>query len=63
MGLFKKKNKVVDLTENIPVPLAGTSSNQIVRFQPKTAVDMVLEVNAGWIEEKKIKIGDDFDIQ
>ena len=53
-------NKVVDLTENIPTSLAGIPDSKIVRFQPKTAVDIVLELNAGWIEEKNVKIGDEF---
>ena len=52
--------KVVDLIENIPAPLAETADSQIVRFQPKMAADMVLEISAGWIKEKKIKIGDEF---
>jgi len=52
--------KVVDLTENVPAPLAETTDSQIVRFQPKTTVDMVLEVNAGWIKENNIEIGDSF---
>ena len=62
-AIWISNNKVVDLTENIAAPLADTSDKQIVRFAPEAEVDMVLELNAGWIKEKNVKIGDEFSIE
>jgi len=50
--------KIVDLTENVLNPSPDTPEPEISRCQPKQPVDMVLEVNAGWIAKNKIKIGD-----
>jgi len=49
-------NTVVDLSPNIPAP--ATPDQQPVSLAPKTAVNKVLEVNAGLIAKDGIKIGD-----
>ena len=46
---------VVGLQENIPYQ---ADNGSIPRFQSNASVDMVLEVNAGWIAQNKAKIGD-----
>jgi uncharacterized membrane protein (UPF0127 family) len=38
---------VVDVTENVPPPEDGN----LPTYRPNQPVDMVLEVNAGWVEE------------
>jgi len=49
-------NTVVDLSPNIPAP--ATPNEKPVSLAPKTAVNKVLEVNAGTIARDGIKIGD-----
>lgn len=49
------KDKVVDLTPNVPYPKNGESPVSII---PKVPVDKVLEVNAGVIDSSQVKIGD-----
>lgn len=46
---------VVDITENVPVPLTATYAPA---FRPKQAVNQVLEINAGEIKRVGIKVGD-----
>ena len=46
---------VIGLQENIPYQ---STNGSISRFQSNAPVDMVLEVNAGWIARQGIKIGD-----
>ncbi len=47
--------KVVDLTENVSAPSAS-NHYQVARIQPKVPVDMVLEVNQGFIKDNKISV-------
>lgn len=58
--LWIADGKIVDITENIPAPPANSPNNKIATCQPNKPVDMVLEVNAGWVKKNKIKIGDGF---
>jgi uncharacterized membrane protein (UPF0127 family) len=53
------EGKVVDLTENVLAP-STNNKNQIARVQPKVPVDMVLEVNKGFVKNNQVKIGDSF---
>jgi len=55
--IWIKDNIVVDISKNLPSP--KNKSDTLPTYQPKTNVDTVLEVNAGWAEEYKIKIGDE----
>ena len=45
---------VVDITANVPAPTSPT----LPTYSPKQEVDTVLEVNAGYAENHKIKLGD-----
>lgn len=49
-------NKVVDVTKNAPIP---TDPQNVPVFTPSTEVDKVLEVNAGYIDNNNIQIGDE----
>jgi len=49
-------NEVVDLTRNAKVPLEGET---IPVFRPETEVNRVLEVNAGYVDENNIQVGDE----
>lgn len=61
--IWIKKGKIIQIDKNVQPPAADTADNQLIRYSPKTAVDYVLEVNAGFSETNKIKIGDSFQIQ
>lgn len=50
---------VVGLQENIPF---ASTDGSIPRFQSLEPVDMVLELNSGWIAQNKAKIGGKIDI-
>ncbi|MEK7125683.1 MAG: DUF192 domain-containing protein [Patescibacteria group bacterium] len=54
-ALWIANGTVVGWQENIPFKAADGS---IPRFQSNVPVDMVLEVNAGWIGKHGIKVGD-----
>lgn len=54
-------NKVVDISSNLPTPSAGIADEQLQLYQPKTAANYVLEINA--FEAKDVKIGDEVVIQ
>lgn len=50
--LWIDQNVIVDLTQNI------SEIDQKKNYQPKFPVDKVLELNAGFIKENQVKIGD-----
>lgn len=56
--IWINRNMVVDISEDLPFPKASTSLNELPTYEPKSAVNYVLEVNAGYVKENAIKIGD-----
>ncbi len=50
-------NRVVDITEKIPVEPNPASPKNF--YRPQQPVDNVLEVNAGWVEDNGVKVGDE----
>lgn len=48
-------NKIVDITENVPNPKPGESP---VVVKPDVAVNRIVEINAGMVEQFGIKVGD-----
>jgi uncharacterized membrane protein (UPF0127 family) len=51
-------NRVVEITERVPKPDRQTPDDKLIRYSPATAVDSVLEVNSGFIQQHRITIGD-----
>ena len=49
--------KVVDLSEHIPAPDKLTNEPPMT-VRPDSSVTQVLEVNSGWVEKNRIKVGD-----
>jgi uncharacterized membrane protein (UPF0127 family) len=49
--------KVIEITPNVQ-PQLGVPDQQLITYLPDQPVDMVLEVNAGWVAKNGIKIGD-----
>jgi len=54
-------NKIVQIDENIPNPETDTPDSKLKIYVPKVPIDLVLEVNAGFIRKNNIKIGDEVD--
>lgn len=57
--IWIKDNKVADLIEHVAAPLPVMIDGELPTYHPRMAVDAVIEVNAGFIEYNKIKIGDE----
>ncbi len=57
--IWIKDQKVVDLIKNIPPPAEGQSDNQLPIYQSTVPVDSIIEVNAGFVDQNGIKVGDD----
>ncbi len=51
-------DKVVDLTLNASPPVLGEVDSALTIYSPKTEIDKILEVNAGFISANNIKVGD-----
>ena len=51
-------NKVIDIDKNVPIPKKGTPLNQLPTYSPSDKINYALEVNAGFADKNKIKIGD-----
>lgn len=54
--------KIVKIDANVPVPAEGTSENDLQRYSPGSAIDQVLEVNAGYAANHGISVGHEVDL-
>ncbi len=57
--IWIRDDKVVDITEHVAAPLSSMTNTQLPHYFPNDDIDTVLEVNAGFVEYYKIKIGDE----
>ena len=55
--IWLNEKKVIDLTENAPVPIDKDLSN-LTLYQPREKANEVIELNAGLVKELGIKNGD-----
>jgi uncharacterized membrane protein (UPF0127 family) len=51
--------KIIGITKDVPAPISGTADDQLKLYYPPSAINWVLEVNSGWVDEHKIKTGDE----
>ncbi|MFA5991561.1 MAG: DUF192 domain-containing protein [Candidatus Doudnabacteria bacterium] len=53
--------KIIGITPNVPAPIENLKLKieNLPVYSPPAQVDQVLEVNAGWSEKNKIKVGDE----
>ncbi|MEK7616779.1 MAG: DUF192 domain-containing protein [Patescibacteria group bacterium] len=58
--IWIRGDKVVDITENVPVPSEGAKDEDLPIYQSKEPIDKLLEVNGGFVIQNGIKIGDTF---
>lgn len=56
--LWIANGKVVGFEEDVPVPSADAIDANLPRYSPTLPITAVLEVNAGFVQKNKIKIGD-----
>ena len=54
--LWIQEGVVVEITENVPSPVS--EEEQLPLIRPKELVNWILEVNAGWVEENGVSVGD-----
>ncbi len=55
--IWIKNKKIIGITANVPSP--KNAGDKLPLYSPPSAVDMVLEVNAGWSERNGVKAGDE----
>jgi uncharacterized membrane protein (UPF0127 family) len=60
--IWINKGFVVKIDKNVPAPAAETPDSKLPFYRPNSAVDYVLEVNAGFSDKNGIKIGDSVDL-
>lgn len=51
-------DKIVQIDESVPPPEPNTPDSELKFYIPNQPIDYVLEVNAGFVEENNIKVGD-----
>ena len=54
--------KIVKIDKNVPAPVAGTPDNKLPNYSPGSPIDYVLEVNSGFSDKNKFKVGDSVDL-
>lgn len=54
--IWISQNKIIGFTQNVPRPAAADSNLPV--YYPSGNIDMVLEVNSGWVEKNGVKAGD-----
>jgi hypothetical protein len=55
--LWLNDGKVVQIEKNILPPKPATKDEDLKLYRPETAIDYVLEVNAGFCEKNSIRVG------
>lgn len=56
--IWIRENTVVDIIKNAQPPQTGQSEEELPRYVPNQPVDMILEVNAGFVDTHTIQVGD-----
>lgn len=56
--IFIADGRVVDIIKNVPTVPKSTSDEGIIRYQPIISVNMVVEVNAHFVDKHNVKVGD-----
>ena len=56
--IFIRDGKVVDLMRKVPPPQPNQQDNTLTVYEPVVPIDMMLEVNSGFVDASNIKVGD-----
>lgn len=57
-----RDNRIVDISTNA-LPEPGKSDYELTIYSPKTEIDSVLELNAGWAKQNNLSVGDEVKIK
>lgn len=60
--IWLKDKKIIDITKNALASDPKTPDSDLPKYQSNQAVDMVLEVNGGFIDKNGLSIGDSIEI-
>lgn len=60
--IWIKGGQVVDIIRNAVPPTPGQTDETLPLYAPNQSVDMVLEVNAGFVDSYGIKVGDKIEV-
>lgn len=58
--IWIKNKKIIYLVENVPPPLPGQSDDKLPIYTPPEPAEYVLEIKAGEVKNRKIRVGDKF---
>lgn len=57
--IFIREGKVVDVLQNVPAPTINQKDSDLPVYEPAQMISMMLEVNAGFADNKNIRVGDE----
>ena len=60
--IWISQGKIVHIDKSIPIPAPGTPDNQLKTYSTGKPIDYVLEMNGGFSDKNKIKVGDSVDL-
>ena len=61
--IWIRGERIVDITENVSQPFEGQKDEDLPIYTSKEPIDKILEVNAGFVAQHGIKIGDSIEIR
>ena len=61
--IYINDKKVVDIIKNATPPAPGQKDEDLPIYVPNQEINMVLEINAGFVDSHNIKVGDMIEIQ
>lgn len=56
--IFIRDGSIVDMIANVPIPLSGQKDSSLPIYEPIEPINMMLEVNSGFILSNNVKVGD-----
>ena len=56
--IYVRAGKVVDVYRNAQPPVPGQSDSTLPQYEPVESIDMMIETNAGFIDQHNVKVGD-----
>lgn len=56
--IWINNNKIIGIETGVPIPNPNTPDYQLATYSPPATITHVLEVEAGWSAQNKIKVGD-----
>ena len=60
--IWIRDGKIVKIDKNVPIPSPNIPDKDLQTYSPGESIDHILEVNAGFSDKNKIKVGDTIDL-